>query len=106
MLFRSLVCVNHSEVQANDELEDVVKKAKSFLLNYATGQPYKLVHFGATPIAGKKFSPMKISPLKNDESDVILSENKEAKSINDCKNSQFAIPPSSRKKKKGHPRKS
>ena len=30
-----------------------------FLLNYAAGKPYKLVHFGAIPITRKKFLPMK-----------------------------------------------
>ena len=39
------------------------------------------------------------SSLKNDESDVILPENKDAESINRCENSQSAIPPTSRKQR-------
>ena len=74
------------------------KKARSFLSTYATGKPYKLVHFGATPIARETFSPMKHSSLKNDESDVILS-GKNAESIHYYENSQSAIPPSLQKKR-------
>jgi hypothetical protein len=57
------------------------------------------VHFGATPIARKKLSQINMSCLKNNESDVILTENKDVESINQYKNSQSAISPGARKKR-------
>ena len=59
MLFMSLVCFIHSEVQAKNELEDVVTKTRSFLSDYAADTPYGHVHFEATLIQERKLSPVK-----------------------------------------------
>ena len=59
MLFMSLICFNHSEVQENVELEDAVTKTRSFLSDYAADTPYGHVHFEATPIQERKLSPVK-----------------------------------------------
>ena len=84
MLFMSLVRFKHNEVQATDELEHVVTRTRSFLSNYDAGKPCNILHFWNHPNCKKEVIANENPPLENDESDVILSKNKDAESINQC----------------------
>ena len=75
----------------------MIKKADSFLSSY-TSKPYTPVHFGATQIARKKLSPMKPSLLKNNETNMLPSENKDAKSIDHYKHHHLCYFPRLTKK--------
>ena len=93
ILFLSLCCCKHNEVQC------MIKKADSFLSSYSS-KPYTPVHFGATQIARKKLSPMKPSLLKNNETNMISSENKDAESIDHYKRHHLCYFPRLTKKQK------